>query len=497
MSDDRVAPLMVRERERKFDLDSGRPVPGLDDTGPVAAQRGPERVVLDAAYFDTDDHRLLRHGITLRRRTGGADAGWHLKLPAGSGVRDEVQLPLDAGDGTVPGELADRVQAETGGRDLVEIAHLRTERYNYDLTNQAGGRLAVLSDDHVSAEMAGRVLRLDGWRELEVELEPSADPDLLDVLGDALTRAGARPAHWPSKLRRLLAGVLPDETEIGSTAGDVVMAYVRAQVEAVRRQDLAVRGDEDDAVHKLRVAMRRLRSTLSSFRRVLDRSRTKAISDELRWAGLVLSDARSTEVMRGLFADELSTLDADVTAARLALNRHFDRAAADARAAILDTLNGQRYATLLGSLEALIADPPFTAHADEPARTELRHALRRAHRRLAEAVEHLDDAEDIDAGLHEARKKAKQARYAADAVAPASGRRVRRWGKAAKGIQATLGDYHDLVEVRALLYQLRRQGTVSSQAAFVFGILHERATTHGTALHERFTRQWREFERLG
>ena len=49
---------------------------------------------LSATYYDTADLRLLRSRMTLRRRRGGSDAGWHLKLPAGADSRDEVRHPL-------------------------------------------------------------------------------------------------------------------------------------------------------------------------------------------------------------------------------------------------------------------------------------------------------------------------------------------------------------------------------------------------------------------
>ena len=53
---------------------------------------GPEEQTLEAVYFDTEDLRLARAGVTLRRRRGGDDAGWHLKLPAGGDSRDEVRV---------------------------------------------------------------------------------------------------------------------------------------------------------------------------------------------------------------------------------------------------------------------------------------------------------------------------------------------------------------------------------------------------------------------
>jgi len=70
-----------REIERKFDADPRSPLPDLSGAGGTVSEAVKSQ--LDATYFDTADRRLARHGITLCRRTGGEDAGWHLKLPAG------------------------------------------------------------------------------------------------------------------------------------------------------------------------------------------------------------------------------------------------------------------------------------------------------------------------------------------------------------------------------------------------------------------------------
>lgn len=490
-------PTVVHERERKFDLDPGRRLPELTVAGPVATQRGPLALRLDATYFDTEDARLLRAGITLRKRTGGTDAGWHLKLPAGSGARDEVQLPTDAADSGVPRELTERVRSHVDPDGLIEIAHLHTERCQYDLLDTRGKALAVLTDDTVTGEVAGRVAHLDGWRELEIELDPAAPSGLLDTLGDALTRAGARPAHWSSKLRRLLADILPARTDVdrGSTAGEVTVAYLRTQVDALRRHDIGVRRDADDAIHQLRVAMRRLRSVLTGFRGVLDRDRTRDLTAELKWAGRALSDARDAEVLRDLITEELSAVAevSGVDGARRILSRHVGDMVTKSRGTVHDVLTSPRYAALLGTLETLVDQPPLTPRAERPARSELRRAITRADRRLAEAVDALDDlapGPDLDAGLHEVRKKAKQARYAADTVRPAFGRRLRTWRTSVKAIQTTLGDHHDLVEARALLSHATESDGVDAPAAFVLGILHEQARAHGAALHERFSRQW-------
>ena len=67
---------------------------------------------LVGTYFDTVDLHLASAGLTLRRRTGGEDAGWHLKGPAGPGARSEVRLPPGRGTRTVPVPLQKMVGAE-------------------------------------------------------------------------------------------------------------------------------------------------------------------------------------------------------------------------------------------------------------------------------------------------------------------------------------------------------------------------------------------------
>jgi hypothetical protein len=174
---------------------------------------------LSATYFDTADGRLAASKITLRRRTGGTDEGWHLKLPAGSGVRREVHAPLDPdlpgerGERQVPEVLAARVAEVTGGQPLGPIAILNTERTVVTLHGGDGRVVAEVADDLVTARRlpaggeptagglpGGAELR---WREIEVEV-PTADPSLQRAAADVLLSAGARPAGHGSKLARVL-----------------------------------------------------------------------------------------------------------------------------------------------------------------------------------------------------------------------------------------------------------------------------------------------------
>src|SRR5437867_12693895 len=108
----------VNETEAKYDAPASVALLGLDDVPQVAGTSGPDEEQLEAEYYDTADLRLMRAGITLRRRRGGHDQGWHLKLPAGADTRREIRLPIGRGGGRVPGELAHLVRGYTRGEPL-------------------------------------------------------------------------------------------------------------------------------------------------------------------------------------------------------------------------------------------------------------------------------------------------------------------------------------------------------------------------------------------
>jgi CYTH domain len=211
------------EIEQKFDVDTGFERPSFDTLAGVSPA-APVVYHLSATYFDTADERLAANKITLRRRTGGTDAGWHLKLPEGSGERREVHEPLGTdllGERQVPEALAARVAEVTGGQPLIPIAVLDTERTVVTLRGDDGRTAAEIADDSVTARRlrargeptaAGTAPAGSGdgspgselrWREVEVEV-PNANPSLQRAAADVLLAAGARPAGHASKLARVL-----------------------------------------------------------------------------------------------------------------------------------------------------------------------------------------------------------------------------------------------------------------------------------------------------
>ena len=195
------------------------------------------------------------------------------------------------------------------------------------------------------------------WREVEVELGGDGDPDLLDRVERRLLEAGVRRSDAGSKLARLLGDRLPAPAPAAAGrkagAGEVALAYLNEQAEAIRSGDPAVRQDAPDAVHQMRVATRRMRSALQAYGRVIDRSATRELTDELKWLAGVLGDARDLEVLHGpVHACGRLRCPTNwvVGPVHARLTRFFSGREADARTAAIAALDSDRYLALLAAL---------------------------------------------------------------------------------------------------------------------------------------------------
>ena len=198
------------ETEQKYDADAGFALPKLGGLPELGGRRpaDPRRIFLSATYFDTEDFDLLKHKVTLRRRVGGDDEGWHLKLPVRKDTRQEMHAPLDEGaGGSVPARLAAEVGDITAGRRLRPVAVIDTERTVVTLPGPPGDALVEVADDLVTATRFGETEDVPmTWREIEVEAlsEDAGAVSLLEKVGQALREAGARPSASASKLARIL-----------------------------------------------------------------------------------------------------------------------------------------------------------------------------------------------------------------------------------------------------------------------------------------------------
>lgn len=483
----------VTEIERKYEAagDGAPNLAALDRLpGVTGSDLAPEE--LEAVYYDTDGLALLGAGITLRRREGGHDAGWHLKLPAGTDTRTEVRRPLTAADEGVPTELSWLVAGVTRGRPLAPVARIATSRAGRRIADPGGDALAEVVVDRVRAEDLRDAGVAAHWVEVEAELA-SGTPDLLDAIESVLADAGLRRSGSGSKLARVLgrsgpARATAPEITRRSTAGDLLRPYLAAQVAAIVRYDVGVRRDSPDSVHRARVAIRRLRSTLSVFREFLDPEVTRPVADELRWFGGNLGTARDAEVQQArLAADERLT---DTDRARVAA--FFERRRSQARAVVLASLDGPRYRRLLDTLDGLAAAPPFTEAATRPAAVALppavRHAVRVARRDVRRATR---TVEDRDATVHRARRAAKRARYALEVVGPLHPAEAKRCAAAVAAFQDVIGEYQDSVVARRTLVELAEDADHDGASSFGFGRSHEHQACVAAGIVPTLRPAWR------
>jgi CHAD domain-containing protein len=517
------------EIERKFDVDETFVLPDLTGVPGVADVREPVEYALEAAYYDTVDLRLARARVTLRRRTGGTDAGWHVKLPAVAGARRELHWPLGRATRTPPKAVLEPVLGIVRGAPVGQVATLRTRRVVTELVDAEGQVLAEVADDHVTGTALpagpGEAATVMVWREVEIELV-DGDEELLAAVATVVIEAGARPADSPSKLSRVLGDRLAElegpeappadvaEPEgkksksdkkgkkkkrqddgrgrtSNAPAGEVVRAALQLQVRALQDADLMVRTGQPDGVHQVRVACRRLRSLLAAFRPVLDRAHTDPLREELAQVGSALSPTRDAEValahLRELVAAQPPELVLGPVAARLQQAAIKDEQVGDESAR--KALSSPAYLQLRDDLDALVAEPPLTDAAGRPADEVLREVLARAARRLRRAVRAARDS-DHEEALHEVRKAAKRVRYTAEAAVPVLGRPVAELVAALKGVQQVLGDRQDTFVTRPLCLQLGLQAFAAGENAWTWGRLHALEQARCEEAEREFWQRW-------
>ncbi|WP_329473704.1 CYTH and CHAD domain-containing protein [Streptomyces sp. NBC_01723] len=490
------------ETERKYEPATRGPggLPDLTGVGPIASVTEAASEKLDAVYHDTEDLRLVATSATLRRRTGGADAGWHLKLPLTGDTREEVRAPLSD---EVPQALRELALSRTRGAHLRPVVRIRSTRAVRHLRDAEGRVLAELSLDDVRADSllpgGGRA----EWSELEVELADGTDAGLLDRVEKKLRKKGVVRSDSPSKLSRALRDTgsgtgreVPHPAAVAAASpGSYVLGYLREQVGKLVALDPAVRRDLPDAVHQMRVTCRRLRSCLRSYRSVLDRRTTDPVRAELKWLAGELGVARDQEVLRERIGTALDELPDDLVlgpvAARL---RVWDVSrGGDALTRTREALDSPRYLLLLDALEGLLREPPLRAKASgKPART-MAAAVLKEYGRLAGRMEHAFAQESGPAratALHEARKEAKKVRYAAEVARPALGKPVARLGKRVKKVQKVLGEHQDAVVAQEALRALGVAAHAAGESAFTWGLLHGRERAGAEARRRELPEVW-------
>jgi CHAD domain-containing protein len=484
MSEDAPKTSRHQEVERKFDVVDSTVSPSFEGIAAIGRVEKPPTQSLDATYFDTPGQDLARNKVTLRRRTGGHDAGWHLKLPSGPDARTEVHAPLGEADETVPTELLDVVLAIVRDRAVEPVARISTERETQVLYGPDGTALAEFANDCVTAWAAGSEGPDGGpveqqWREWELELltaDGAAGTELLNRLGNRLLDAGAAPAGHGSKLAKVLGRTsLPDDD--GAAPADPVHRAVAEQVEELLVWDRAVRVDAYDSVHQMRVIIRKIRSLLGDAAGSFGAPDMEWVLDELRELAGVLGVARDAEVLAERYEQQLDGLAPELVRGpvRARLIEGAQRRYQTGLRRSLIAMRSQRYFRLLDALESMLAEVPEAESADEHSAVTIDAAYKKV-RKAAKAEKAAQDApqdqdgeeHDPDEALHKIRKRAKRLRYTAAATG------ADKVAQQAKAIQALLGDHQDSVVSRQHLIAQAGAANDAGEDTFTYGLLFQR-----------------------
>jgi CHAD domain-containing protein len=383
--------------------------------------------VFTATYHDTPDRRLARAGITLRRRMENGVGTWEAQI-------SDTVVAAPGGPVELPEKLALRLRAPLHDAELVEVAKLRNG--------------------------TGDVALLEGQR--VVRTFPDLDTAVRKTIVSRSSLAPRRKAP----------------------AFEHIRVYMQAQLAEIERTDPIVRVDPDDdeALHDLRVAIRRLRAVLRATRELFDDEWFTSVHDELKWLGGELADARDLDVLL------LSLADADGDAAPIVRALQADRRLA--RTKVAKALESPRYEVLLETLRRGVDAPPMRA-VDIP----LERVAAREFQRLRRTVDGLGRKPSA-VELHRARVQAKRARYAAELAEPVVGKRARRFLRAAKSFQDAVGGHQDSVVAEERIHAVAARSK-SPATAFAAGRLVEGEQQRRKHIRRSVKPAWKRLRRQG
>ncbi len=492
---------------RRFAVDKDFSPPTLRDREGKRLQccvSPPVRMV--ETYFDSPDLRLRAAGVVVCRRAG-AEGHWLLRAPGPDGVR-KVRLPPDGAD--PPGEIRRLVTGRLGEAPLRPRLTLDADLEVVQLAARVGTPLVRLVDEAVVSERRddGQVRR---WRNLV--LEPlDAGGRLVDAVAGQLVAAGARPVGATT-----VPDLALDQPGRGPRPSGLLAIRVGQLVEEIADRDLQLRLGEPEGVHDLRVAVRRLRSLLATFGRLLGPEPTLPLRAELGWLGDLLGAAREAEVIEVRIGNALRTVAAaerlgdacadligNARSACVTTRERLDEGLASARyRAAVELL--RRFAEDLAVADDL--GPGGGSGSGKGRRSErggagtnrsgeveavgeaVSRELRRARRRVRDARS--ADATRRDEALHAARKQARRVRYAVEVLRPCRNRRDRRLEEAFATVQEVLGARNDAVVARRFLVaEGARARSLPEGNGFTYGILAEREAQAVLAADDAFGPAW-------
>jgi CHAD domain-containing protein len=300
----------------------------------------------------------------------------------------------------------------------------------------------------------------------------------------------------PMSLARQVELELDPLTRVGEGAIglDVIRSAVaRSTIRLVSHDAITRVGEDPEGVHQARVAVRRLRSDLRTFRPLLDGDWAEALRVELRWLGRLLAPVRDAEVLGVRLHERIEGMvGLELASAKVLLDRlEADRL--EARRRLLGGLDSRRYEELVVRLVRGALEPVTrTGLFDRPA-ANLGSLMNRPWARLSKSAAALGSGSS-DAAFHATRIDAKRVRYGAEALASVFGKRATGFASAAEELQEVLGEHQDAVVAMAWLAE-RGIEAEDPAVAFTAGRLAELESASRDRARKRWPKAWKHLVR--
>ena len=269
-----------------------------------------------------------------------------------------------------------------------------------------------------------------------------------------------------------------------ASALEQVRAYLGEQLSEIERNDPVVRLDRDvEALHDLRVAVRRSRAVLRAARDLFEPEWLDRLRDELKWLGGELGPARDLDVMLEHLREEREAIGIDAAP----VVKRIERERRSARKRAIGALDSERYLALLDELRVAVDHPPVRA-----VDVRLDRIAGKTFRKLEREIAGLGDSPS-DSALHRTRIRAKRARYAAELALPVTGKPAERFVQASKRFQDIVGEHQDAIVAEERI----RAYAESADAAFGAGRLVERQRARRARARAAMPKAWKRLRRRG
>jgi CHAD domain-containing protein len=263
-------------------------------------------------------------------------------------------------------------------------------------------------------------------------------------------------------------------------------------------------GEDPEALHDMRVAVRKSRAAISVFQEVLS-PRFAVLTQELKWLGQALGVVRDLDVQSAWLTKERTGAGWEQSVALGPLIEELANARQAARATLLAVMDSERYSELIVSMKkALIESDYATESSVEPVQRSATRMLRKRFSQFEELASDIE-LESPPLAYHAVRIRGKRLRYALEAFVPVfeGNERVVRVVDSTKRMQDLLGEFQDCITATARLQELARKANLPTATIFLMGQLTERLRARmeeirsaWPAAHENLLRSWGRAQKL-